>query len=425
MRKLAIFAIILCQLVLLLACSTNTSAPKEPVRSHPNERNEKAISPSSAQSGSKNSPTDLRGVYVWTLLSVNVGSEEGQKAVSTLRLSGMDGMLLLGSWAKMEPAKGHYDWSELDPWMEKATSLHKKVALSIRAGNDTPDWLFQTAPRGAGAIPLNFTISPHEGKRDQCIPETIAAPWDPAFINGWDSFLSVLSAHLKSSGTYDAVTLLRLTGINRTSDELRLPAETAESTGLTCVTDAIAIWKQADYRPSLLLRGWDAITSSFEKNFPGKSFSVSIIPNPPQIPFPPINENGSTITGDLPDQNQPLLALASRKLSGHLVVQFNYLMPDTPANPAVIDAYKTLGTMVAFQANDLFSLTDQGSACGGTTAKPTPCTATSYMQLLETGIYPLGKSNPLRAQYIEVFAVNANDFPEDILQAHRELFASP
>jgi hypothetical protein len=81
--------------------------------------------------------------------------------------------------------------------------------------------------------------------------------------------------------------------------------------------------------------------------------------------------------------------------------------------------------MVAFQTNDLFALTDKGSACGGTVAKPAPCTSDSYMQLLETGIYPLGKGNPLRAQYIEVFGVNANDFPEAILRAHRELVASP
>ena len=32
-----------------------------------------------------------------------------------------------------------------------------------------------------------------------------------------------------------------------------------------------------------------------------------------------------------------------------------------------------------------------------------------------------GPSNPLRAQYIEVFAANVNDFPDDIRQAHIEL----
>jgi hypothetical protein len=424
-KTILLFAIILSTLSLLVSCSTTSSISRETVRPRPNETNEKAKPPSSATLEAKNSPADLRGIYVWTLLTVKIGSEEERKAVSTLSLPGIDGMLLRDGWASLEPSKGRYDWSDLDRWMEKAISLHKNVLLAISAGNNTPDWVFQTAPGGAGATPLNFTISPHEGKRDQCIPETIAAPWDSAFINSWDSFLSALSSHLKSTREYDAITLLRFTGINRTSDELRLPAETPESTDLPCVTDAIKIWKEAGYRPSLLLRGWDAVVSSFQKNFPDKSFSVAIVPNPPQIPFPTIAENGSTITGDIPDQYQPLLALASRKLSGRLVVQNNFLMPDIPVNPAVIDAHRTFGTMVAFQTNNLFALTNQGSACGGTVAKPTPCTASSYMQLLETGIYPLGKNNPLRAQYIEVFAENANDFPEDILRAHRELFTSP
>jgi hypothetical protein len=43
------------------------------------------------------------------------------------------------------------------------------------------------------------------------------------------------------------------------------------------------------------------------------------------------------------------------------------------------------------------------------------------LTLLRTGIYPLGQSNNLRAQYIEVFPANAIAFPDDIQQAHFEL----
>ena len=113
-----------------------------------------------------------------------------------------------------------------------------------------------------------------------------------------------MAAHLKTAGTYNAVTLLRLTGINRTTDELRLPAETPQSSGLACVSDAVSIWQAAGYRPSLLLSGWDQITSSFERSFPDKAFSVAIIP---QNAFPPIAEDGSIIRGTPPDANQPLL----------------------------------------------------------------------------------------------------------------------
>jgi hypothetical protein len=37
--------------------------------------------------------------------------------------------------------------------------------------------------------------------------------------------LAALSAHLKSAGEYSAITIVRITGINRTTEELRLPAQ--------------------------------------------------------------------------------------------------------------------------------------------------------------------------------------------------------
>jgi hypothetical protein len=53
----------------------------------------------------------------------------------------------------------------------------------VPAGSSTPSWLFEPAPGFAGAAPLNFTITPHDGQTADCQPETIAAPWDPAFLS--------------------------------------------------------------------------------------------------------------------------------------------------------------------------------------------------------------------------------------------------
>jgi hypothetical protein len=84
------------------------------------------------------------------------------------------------------------------------------------------------------------------------------------------------------------------------------------------VSDAVSTWQQAGYKPSLLLQAWDQITNSFPKSFPDKPFSMSIIP---QNRFPAIAEDGSVIKGTVPDQNQPLLALAAQKFPGRLVLQ--------------------------------------------------------------------------------------------------------
>ena len=363
----------------------------------------------------QSSPADLRGIYIYTNDVSQISKTTANALTASFNIPGVDGVAVVIGWNAIEPSMGQYQWALLDQWIGLSISLGKKVELVITAGSNTPSWIFQSAPGGAGARALNFTISPHGGATGVCDSITIAAPWDPAFLSQWDSMLAALAAHLKSAGTYSAITLLRITGINRTTDELRLPAETAQSTGLACVSDAVSTWQQAGYKPSLLLHAWDGITASFQRSFPDKSLSVAIIP---QNPFPRIAEDGSVITGTVPDQNQPLLQLASQRFPGRLVVQFNFLMPGEPASPDVIQAAQTLGTLAAFQTNEYFGSTGQGAACSEPVTNPTPCTAATFLQLLQTGIYPLGQSNPLRAQYIEVFHANASAFPDDILQAH-------
>lgn len=363
-------------------------------------------------------PADLRGIYVYTNDVSQISPGTANALTASFNVPGVDGVAVVIGWKAIEPAMGRYQWSTLDLWLNGAISLGKKIDLVVMAGSSTPTWLFQPAPDGAGAGPLAFTFSPHGGATGVCQSATLAAPWDPAFLGRWDSLLAAVASHLTSAGTYGAVRLLRLTGINRSTEELRLPAETAQSTGLACVTDAIATWQQAGYRPSRLLQAWDAITGSFQKSFPDKPFGVSIIP---QNPFPAIAEDGSVITGVVPDQNQPLLQLASQKFPGRLVVQFDFLMPGEPAQPRVIQAAETLGTLAAFQTNEYLGSTGQGAACSEPVTNPAPCTNATFLQMLETGIFPLGRGNPLRSQYIEVFHANATAFPDAVERAHLEL----
>jgi len=360
---------------------------------------------------------DLRGIYVFTNNVASLSKTTIANVQAAIALHGVDGVVIDIGWDAVEPSKGQFDWTLIDQWMHTAIASGRRIDLAIMAGSSTPSWLFT-----AGAVPLNFTISPHSGQTGVCQSLTMAPPWDAVFLAQWDEMLAALAAHLKANGTYADVTMLRLTGINRTTEEFRLPAETPASTGLACVTDAVAIWQQAGYRPSQLTNAWTAITNSFKKSFPDKTFNVAIIP---ANAFPAIAEDGSVIKGTPPDPNPALLALASQKFPHHLVVQFDFLMPGEAASPEVTSAAQTLGTMAAFQTNEYFGQTGQGAACSEPVTNPTPCTATTFLQLLETGIYPLGRSNPLRAQYIEVFQGNANAFPADLVIAHDEMIAGP
>jgi hypothetical protein len=376
-------------------------------------------------------PADLRGIYVYVGLDTATNSPDAVPLMEALNLPGVDGMLLVGLWSSIETNLNQYNWNHVDRWMNYAISLGKKINLSIRAGDGIPPWLFLPPTNGAGATELNFSISPKDGKTTNCQPDRIAIPWEAAFQTNWSLMLSNLAAHLKQQGTYSHLTLLRLTGINRTSDELRLPAETPANnpltgTGLDCVSNAPAIWQTYGYTPSKLLSAWSNLLTAFNTNFPDKFFGVAIIPNPPQVPFPPIDDNTNLLTNNLPDQNQPLLQLAGRMLPGRLVVQFNFLMTSNAANPAVIAAAQNCGTLAAYQVNNWFGSSGaSGSACSGTVNSPGGCDDASYLDMLQRGIYPLGPTNFLRSQYIEVWATNATVFTNAIWQAHLELLAPP
>jgi uncharacterized protein (TIGR03437 family) len=202
------------------------------------------------------------------------------------------------------------------------------------------------------------------------------------------------------------------------------------------------------YRASALLNAWDKLTDSFLKNFPDKFFGVEIIPTASgdsnlEYPFPAIDDMGCAYqppwpvnpsdpnyapapcldTSATPDQNAPLLAMASQKFSNRLSVAYQNLDLSQPAQPYVAYAAQTWGTSIGFQTNDYSNF--QSAACSGGSAQPGSCTSTTYLALLEVGIFPLGKSNSLRAGYIEVLPPDAISFPDAIQQAHAELVPPP
>jgi hypothetical protein len=369
----------------------------------------------------------MRGLYIYRGDVGQNPASYNDEVMDSLKVPGPNGLVLVIGWNEIEPSQHDFHWELLDRWMQAAAENGKQVDLVVKAGNATPGWLF--VPKnagGAGAAKHTFTVSPHQGKTNKFIAESIAAPWDPAFLEAWDTMLSGVSDHLKAKGTYGSVALLRLTGINRTTDEFRLPAETPADAGQG-VSNAVEIWKEAGYRPSLLLQGWDALISSFQRHFPDKAYSIAIIPyaSTHQYAFPPIDDNGNIIHGKVPDQNEPLLALAAQKFPGRLVVQFNFLINGKPAAHPVVKVAQTLKTMPAFQTNNYYGQSFGGAAASGTVQHHVKCTDETFLTLLEVGIYPLGKERPMRSEYIEVFPANVLAFHEAVAAAQKELVSGP
>ena len=176
-------------------------------------------------------------------------------------------------------------------------------------------------------------------------------------------------------------------------------------------------------------------------HFPGKTFNLPIIPDDTgqgQFPFPEIDDAGCVYTqvvppgpdwsvppaipadtcgnpGAVPDQNEPLLELASRRFAGRLILEFENLETNRPASTTVVDAAVSLGTMTAFMTNNYFAAHGTaGAACSGGFVDPHHCTDSSaFLALLAIGIYPqlptfdgqsYDRSTSIRSQFVEVFA---------------------
>jgi hypothetical protein len=296
----------------------------------------------------------------------------------------------------------------LDEWIIAAAQAGKKIILAVRAGQNTPCWLFgsSTALCGSGysayanppATMYSFQAAAHQGQGIAgCVPVNMAAPWDHVFLGAWDELLGSLSDHLKQTpvpnsnqSLYDFVNIVRVSGINRTTDETRIPAEILSTAhGEPCDTNAVDTWLGAGYRPSLMLSAWGQLMESIQNHFGDKYFNVAVIATNGgpqsasrngQFPFPVIDDQGQVYCNSIPqfalnlhwtnplscnngvpgDQNLPLITLASQQFPGQLVVEVENLAfgfkngePQAfPAHPDVVSYAQTLGTIPGFATNN-------------------------------------------------------------------------
>ncbi len=434
-----------------------------------------------------------RGVYLYSWDIAN--DYDAPKAVcasncsdekllyNALAVNGVDGLTLVMDWSTIETSPNGFAWGRMDGWIQAAASFGKNVNLAIRGGGGatggaTPCWLFHAGclPGYTGgytdATALTFNAAAHQGALNNCVTERIAAPWDPVFKTQWENMLTKLATHLQTKmmpstrPEWDAVSMIRLTGINRTTDEFRLPEQTP-TTLASCganPVNAIQVWLTppskalAPYTPDQLSTAWTSLADFYNITFPGKYFNLPIIPNgtgtglstgQPQNPFPEIDNSGCVFDPPVDptqispqpcpdpnfagvDQNATLLNIASQTFSDRLTIEFESLNTQNPANPYVVQQVQMLNggdTTAAFQTNDWLGgqSPSGGAVCVGGPGTGSACaTWQDYFKLLKQGIYlPTATSNPqFRAQFLEVFysdVLRSPTFECAIWKAHIDL----
>jgi hypothetical protein len=180
----------------------------------------------------------------------------------------------------------------------------------------------------------------------------------------------------------------------------------------------------------MVATAWQRMLTASQQAFPDKFFNVALITTngfPAFLPSgTPVYTPASAAQSASDTMVSALVNLAGQQLTGRLVVQANGLVGSGSPDPITITKAQAPGALLAWQSNE-WELQTGGAACGGTREIPIACDEASFSAMLMTGIYPQGSggTNPLKAQYLELFAPNIIAFPDAVLEAHSELLPGP
>jgi Ca2+-binding RTX toxin-like protein len=291
-------------------------------------------------------------------------------------------------WNTIEPVNGTFNWATLDNEIYRALASGKQISLSVIPNRlDAPGWLFD-----AGAEKLSVATNNH-GTTTGNITD-LAAPWDTTYQAEYAGMMQALSDHLKTiPGAYDAVSVVKITGINQITAETRLPG-------------GVATWLDAGYTPDRVVDAWKAFAAATDSAFPDKVLGLEVLD---KHGFPSIDNDGQIVTASSPtyvDVTRAIIDAGLEMFEGRFMVQHDGLSSGT-IRPVVTDAAAD-GAIAGFQTNHFLS---SGTGYGSLRIAVAPTEAT-YQAILESGIVNGG------AQYIEVWAADVARFPEALARAH-------
>jgi hypothetical protein len=302
-------------------------------------------------------------------------------------------------WDHLESIDNKFDWSFLDSELKRILEAGKKITIGVAAGSHTPEWVYS-----AGVPSLSFDEFRKQGKGKK-FSVKVPVPYNQKFLEIWTGFIKSFADHLKSKPeAYQNITMVKLTGINESTIEIRLPAQKDISNERGSSSDAPSIWKNAGYRPKKIIEAWDKITDAFLQNFPDKFVSIAIIP---KKAFPALDDNGNDIPKNLAvDFTEDLIEKAHDKFKDKIVVQWNSLQ-----NNAGIPKLMSWCTKFHIPFGYQLEEADMGNpAC----LQNPPCDQLHLQSIFDKGI----RAN---ASFIEIFPKEVLAYPEALAYGHDKL----
>lgn len=322
-----------------------------------------------------------------------------------VKASYIDGFAVSLYWKDVEPQDGHYDWSKVDPIVEKLLDNNKKLSFGLVAGIFAPEWLYEES--GVQKVAMKYNRS---RRGAACSNVTIPVPWSKTYIARYRRVLDAFARHLKEASfgkhpagrAYEAVSLVKITGINMSTEESYI---SSEPPGGPCdQDDATALWKKAGFRPYKLRSAWKRLSNETAEAFRDKRIALEVIE---VAAFPPIDNKGA-IYSRAPlakdDITSSFVKEAVSAYGSRLMVKWNALNNRTAS--AIVTAAGSKGAIVGWQMNNFLG---DGSGCIYHPWIIQKCNSIGdYQSILENGIKAGGR-------YIEVH-------PTDVDSDHAPAF---
>lgn len=133
-------------------------------------------------------PPAARGIYaVWY-----------GKNKEVLNLPYIKGGQIVVQWADVEPAKGKYDFTEIDKQLQWFNAQHKMTTVEVNGGKK-PTWMYDVIPHNP--IKLSHQIYDDQGS---------LMYWYPTFIDAYINFIKAYAGHLKHSPYLSALAGVRM-----------------------------------------------------------------------------------------------------------------------------------------------------------------------------------------------------------------------
>lgn len=304
-------------------------------------------------------------------------------------------------WAKVEPRPGEYDFSLLDSELRRAVASGKRVSLSIITGAHAPGWL-----SSQGIATRSFRVG-RGGKNRQCLEISMALPWDQGYQKAYGALVRAVADHIRSiPGAWDLVRIVKLTGIGRFTEELRLPADFGD--GEVCGnTNSTRTWYEAGYTDDRIVEAWVSLARAVAQAFPDQLLAQDILE---RNDFPASAAAGSR--GAAQTVKARIIEAARKLFPNRFALQWNGLTATGALSETVLGAGR-VGVHFGWQSNAFRGFDGAGCNPSRRTAAET-CSPDQYRSILQNGV-------STGASYIEVWPTDAVAFGDAIGWADRTL----